>query len=84
MALYLETKSNIKTNHKKIYSSDLIEAIFTSPIINPVKLASVLGVHYVTASRHLAQLEKIGVLQSKWVGKYHFFANTSLLQLLHA
>jgi Fic family protein len=81
--LFFEQKEELKTKYGKIYSSDLLEALFTFPVISPVKLGHELGVHYGTASRYLTQLEKGGFLQSKWVGKYHFFANSKLLKLIH-
>jgi len=81
--LFFDQKKQLKSIYGKIYSSDLLEALFSFPVISPVKLGGELGVHYGTASRYLAQLEKGGFLQSKWVGKYHFFANTKLLKLIH-
>jgi len=81
--LFFAQKNELKTNFKKIYTTDLLEAFFAFPIITPIKLGHELGVHYGTASRYLTQLEKGGFLQGKWVGKYHFFANTKLLKLIH-
>jgi Fic family protein len=81
--LFFQQKEELKTTYGKIYTTDLLEALFSFPVITPVKLGHELGVHYGTASRYLIQLEKGGFLQSKWVGKYHFFANTKLLKLIH-
>ncbi len=81
--LYFELKNELKGKTPKIYSADLLDALFSFPIISPVKLGTELNVHYGTASRYLKQLESSGVLQSKWVGKYHFFANRKLLSVLH-
>lgn len=81
--LYFELKQELKAKNQKIYSADLLDALFTFPIISPVKLAAEINVHYGTASRYLVQLEKSGVLKSKWMGKYHFFMNKKLLTVLH-
>jgi hypothetical protein len=81
--LYFELKKELKDKTPKIYTADLLDALFSFPIISPVKLGTELSVHYGTASRYLAQLEDSDILQSKWVGKYHFFANKKLLSVLH-
>lgn len=80
--LFREIKNIIKTEHKKVYSADFVEALFTYPVISPTKLASELDVHYTTASKYLLQLAKAGVLKNAKVGKYHFFANQKLLNIL--
>ncbi len=82
MALLLKMKEEIKAKHRKIYSADLVEALFEYPIINPVKLGGEIGVHYVTASSRLHALAEAGVLKSKKHGKYQLFINERLLQLL--
>jgi Fic family protein len=84
MSLYYRTKKLLKTNNKKIYSADLVEALFAYPIISPVKLSNELGIHYTTASRYLEALEKADFLKSKKVGKYHLYANVNLLKIIHA
>ena len=80
--LYHELRQNIKNNHNKIYSADLLEVLFSYPIITPTKLASAMSIHYTTASKHLQQLAEVGILHSMKVGRNHFFANQALLKLL--
>jgi Fic family protein len=82
IALLHGTKELIKKKHKKIYSADLVEALFASPIITPVNLGKRLDVNYRTASRYLAELERGKILQENYVGKYHLFINKPLLDLL--
>lgn len=77
-----EVKEQVKTENKKIYSADLVEALFTYPVITPTKLASQLNKHYTTTSRYLAQLTEMGILKEAVVGKYHLFANHKLLKIL--
>lgn len=75
-------KEHLRTKHRKIYSSDLVEALFAYPIITPVSLGKKLDVNYRTASRYLAVLAKGKVLQESYVGKYHLYANKALLKVL--
>jgi Fic family protein len=72
-------REHIRIRHKQIYSEDLVEALFSSPIIAPVNLGKELDVNYRTASRYLAELAKGKVVQERFVGKYHLFIN----KLLH-
>ncbi|MCX6068024.1 MAG: Fic family protein [Chloroflexi bacterium] len=80
--LFDAIKTEIKQDNKKLVRSDLVEAIFTYPVITPTKLASEIDVHYTTASRYLLQLVEMGILREAVVGKYHLFANHQLLSIL--
>ena len=77
-----EIKDQVKTKNKKIYSAELVEALFTYPIITPTKLASELNKHYTTTSKYLLHLTEMGILKEAVVGKYHLFANHKLLKIL--
>ncbi len=77
-----ETKERVRSNHKKIYSADLVEALFAYPIVSPVSLGKRIDVNYRTASRYLAELTKAKVLEESYVGKYHLFLNRPLLELI--
>jgi len=82
MKLFHSLKNEIKEKHKKIYSADLIETLFSYPIITPVKLGKELNIHYTTASRYLSGLQKTGFLKESIVGKYHFYINQKLLNIM--
>lgn len=82
MSLFFETKEKLKKEHKKIYSADLVEALFSYPIITPVRLAEVLGAHYTTTSRYLLQLAQSGFLKETKHGKYHLFINDPLIKIM--
>jgi len=82
MELFEEYKLIIKTKHRKIYSADLVETLFSFPIVTPVKFGKELKIHYATASRHLHQLANDGILNKKKVGKYHLFINKDLIKLI--
>jgi Fic family protein len=77
-----EVKERVKVENKKIYSAELVEALFTYPVITPTKLASQLSKHYTTTSKYLVQLTEMGILKEAVVGKYHLFANHKLLKVL--
>ena len=77
-----ETKEHVREKHGKIYSADLVHALFASPIVTPVSFGRQLGVNYRTASRYLAQLAEVKILKESFVGKYHLYANKRLLDLL--
>ena len=80
--LHEEVKRRIRKELPKIYSRDLVDAIFSQPFITPTRYGEMLKVTYQTGSSHLKNLEKKGVVQSVKVGKYLLFANVPLLELL--
>jgi Fic family protein len=80
--LHQRLRERIRLEAKKIYSAELVEALFTFPVLSPVKLAQVLGMHYTTTSRYLAQLAGLGILDEAVVGKYHLYANHELIAIL--
>lgn len=80
--LFQMTRDIVKSKNSKVYSLDLIEAIFSTPVISPTALADRLGMHYTTASKHLAILVDMGILRDARVGKHHLFANYQLIDLL--
>jgi Fic family protein len=80
--LFREDKERIRTKHQKIYSADLVEALFTYPIITPVNLGKQINVNYRTASKYLAELAKSKFLKESYIGKYHLYINKQLLDLL--
>jgi len=82
MELLEMTRERLKQKHRKIYSAELVEAMFALPIITPVNLGKKLDVNYRTASRYLAELAKGRLLHESYVGKYHLYANKPLLKLL--
>lgn len=82
MDLFNGYKQGIKEKCSSIYSADLVEQLFSMPIVTPVRLGSMLDIHYTTATRYLKQLEKAGFLQNQQVGKYQLYINKPLVTLL--
>ncbi|REJ80808.1 MAG: hypothetical protein DWQ44_04950 [Bacteroidetes bacterium] len=79
--LYLY-KIDIKKKCPNIYSSDLAEILFSFPIITPVKLGSLMDIHYTTATRYLKQLTENKFLQHQGLGKYQLYINKKLITIL--
>lgn len=82
MDLFFEFKNALKEKHKKIYSADFVEVLFSYPTIIPARLAAELNIHRDTASKYLLQLAKAGLLKEGKYGKYHLFINEELMKIL--
>lgn len=82
LRLYHEYKEKVHRENSKIYSAELVDALFTFPVLSPTRLATVLNMHYTTTSRYLLQLAGAGILTEAVVGKYHLFANHRLMEIL--
>lgn len=80
--LFESYRESIRERLPKAYSGDLIELLFSYPIISPVKLGEKMDIHYTTASRHLKALAAEGFLKNKKSGKYQLFINESLIKIL--
>jgi DNA-binding transcriptional ArsR family regulator len=80
--LYKLIRDQVKRENSKIFSLELIETLFSTPILTPTVLAEKIDIHYTTASKHLKSMEEMGILRATWVGKHHLYANTQLLELL--
>lgn len=82
LRLHQKYKEKVQKESGKIYSAELIDALFTYPVLSPTKLAEALNMHYTTTSRYLAQLARAGILTEAVVGKYHLFVNFRLMDIL--
>jgi len=80
--LFNHIKERLRTNHRKIYSADLVEVLFAFPIVTPVKLGKEMRIHYTTATRWLTELTEAGILINQKFGKYQFYINKRLVKLL--
>ncbi|MTB53407.1 Fic family protein [Lewinella sp. W8] len=72
----------IKSRLPKIYSRELVELIFEQPYSKIEYVVNKLGVERKAASRYLRQLEEVGVLKSKRVGRETIYINVDLFLLL--
>ena len=80
--LFEQQKQEFESKLSRIYSRELLEELYLSPIVTPVSLSEKRGVHYTTSSKHLKQMEEIGLLTSKKVGKFQFYINHQLIDIL--
>lgn len=82
MTLLHKFKARLQEKLESVYSHELVEALFSTPVTTPAQLARDLDIHYRTAGRYLSQMEAKGLLQGQMHGKYHLFFNTELIELL--
>jgi Fic family protein len=77
-----KTKKIIKEKLPKIYSKDLIEILFRHPYTKIDFLVEDLSITRQTASKHLQEIEKLGVLRNIKVKNSNFYINIELLERL--
>ncbi len=83
-ALMQETAVVVREKLPKIYSKELIEVIFQQPYCK-IKFLEDHGLaKRKTASEYLYQLEDIGILESKKVGRETLFLNVRLFELFRS
>ncbi len=81
-ALMDSTKEKLKTELPKIYSKDLLEILFMHPYTKIDMLVNNLGITRQTASKHLKELESIGLLEEKKIKNTKFYINKELFAML--
>ena len=81
--LYNLERHEIRSRLPKIYSRDLVDVIFSQPLMTSKRYEEMTGVSYPTALSHLRQLEEAGIMVSKDVGKYRIFTNIQLMAYLN-
>ncbi|MGH7623034.1 MAG: Fic family protein, partial [Gemmatimonadaceae bacterium] len=69
----LDTKHRIREAHKKIYSQDLINTIFTHPYTKIQFIQDDLDVSRLTATRYLEALTKSGFLAKHRIGRTNYY-----------
>ena len=79
--LMYETKNIIIEQKPKIYSKDLLEALFYHPYTKRVFIEEQLNVSRPTATNYLNNLEKLGILSSRKIGKEVFYVHNKLFEL---
>ena len=80
--LMQEYKQKIRTALPKIYSQDLLNNLFKYPYTKIEFLEKDLQISKKTAFRYLEQLEEIGIVNKKKIGKSNFYLNENLFNLL--
>lgn len=82
MATREDVKKKLQTDFATIYSSELLEHLFSFPVTYPTHLAEKLGVTYQTASKYLSLLEEGKVLSKRKSGRHVLYYNKALLACL--
>ncbi len=80
--LMQQTASEIQALSTKLYSKDLLEALFVHPYTKIEFIEQRLNITRQTASKHLKQLEEIGILHSTKLGNSKYFINHCFYELL--
>jgi len=77
-----KAKEIVRSKAQKIYSKDLIEAIFMHPY-SKVRFLEDAGIaKRQTAAIYLKQLEEIGILRGEKIGREQYYINTQLVEIL--
>lgn len=76
------TANEIQQHSTKLYSKDLLEALFVHPYTKIEFIEQRLIITRQTASKYLKRLEELGILQSTQVGNSKFFINKRFYELL--
>ena len=77
-----DTKTRIRTNHRKIYSQDLINSLFSHPYTKIQFVEQELDVSRITATRYLELLTGDGILRKHRVGRTNYYVNLALTRIL--
>lgn len=80
--LMQQYKQQIRSNHSKLYSQDLLNNLFKYPYTKIEFLQADLQISRSTAIRYLDTLVKAGLLTKHKVGRDNFFLNEKLFALL--
>lgn len=78
-----EFKQRLRSGEYRRVPFELAEHVFSHPVTTPVLAGRELGVHYKTASKHLAHLSSMGLLETKQMGRYQLYMNRPLLETLN-
>ena len=81
-ALAEHTTDHVRSRLPKIYSRELVDVIFEQPYCRIGNIVDKGIAHRQTASRHLKELVKLGVLREMPFGKEKLFIHPKLMQLL--
>lgn len=74
-------KNRIRTDHKKIYSQDLLNTLFRYPYTKIEVVQRALGITRQTSAKYLDQLADDGLLSKHKLGKSNYYINDPLAKL---
>ncbi len=73
---------NVQKKAPKIYRKELVELLFEQPYSKIETVTNRLGVERKAASRYLKELESLGILESKKIGREIVYINKKLIEIL--
>ena len=76
-----KTKNIIQENKPKIYTKDLLEALFYHPYTKRIFIEKHLNISRPTATSYLNELEKMGILTSHKKGREVYYVHNELFNL---
>ncbi len=83
MTLFEKLKNTIQTNHSKMNAMETANHLFSVPVTTPTIFAKAMDMHNQTASKHLAELKRGGILSDSQMGKYHLYYYGELIDLIN-
>lgn len=72
----------VQSESPKIYRKELVELLFEQPYSKIEYVVDKLNVERKAASRYLKELESIGILESKKIGRETIYLNKKLIEIL--
>ncbi len=81
-AMMMDYKSRIREELPKIYSQDLLNNLFRHPYTKIEYLEKDIGKTRITATKYLDTLAEHGFLRKERVGKYNYYINEPLMDVL--
>lgn len=75
-------KHEIRENHSKIYSQDLLNNLFRHPYTRIEYVMQELDISRPTATRYLDELSQSGLLEKHQAGRNNYYINVPLVQAL--
>ena len=75
-------KTHMRTEHRKIYSQDLLNNLFKHPYTRIEYVVDELGVGRQAAGRYLDQLAETGLIEKVSKGVNNYYINVPLVELL--
>jgi len=77
-----QTIEIVRSRAPRIYSKELVETLFEQPYCKTAFIERATGLERKAASRYLHQLEDIGLLEGRKIGRENIFVNTALTKQL--
>lgn len=79
-----QVKQQLRKEHPKVYSQDLLNNLFRHPYTKIQLVANDLNVHPLTARKYLGILTEAGLLSEHKIGRDKYFVNGKLITILAA